>query len=211
MHENFKEVFKNFKEITKNFKSEGSIEKDVKNLFVEHGYLKEIEHCSKAADKARALAIRFSENEDDAFCAGWLHDISAIFPKENRLKVAADIGLKILPEEEKFPAILHQKISEAMAKEIFGIKNEKILSAIGCHTTLKENASDFDKIIFIADKIEWDNEGEPPYKENVLLALDRSLDDAVFCYLDYLWKRRQDIAVVHPWMEAAYKQLLSKR
>jgi len=82
-----------------------------------------------------------------------------------------------------------------------------ILSAIGCHTTLKADASLLDKVVFIADKIAWDQPGEPPYWAELQQALDRSLDHAVFCYLDYLWQRRATLRVVHPWLVAAHQQL----
>lgn len=200
-----------FEEITKNFKKKNILHKDVANLLEMHGCLDTIKHVSAVADEAKKLAFRFNENQEDAFSAGWLHDISAIFPDEDKLRVATELGIDVLSEEKNCPNILHQKISEVMAKEIFEITNQNILSAIGCHTTLKENASTFDKIVFISDKIKWDKEYSAPYLDAVLKALEISLAEACFCYLNYLWRKKESIAVVHPWMEAAYKQLANFR
>ena len=36
---------------------------------------------------------------------------------------------------------------------IYHIEDEDILSAIECHTTLKKEMNDYDKIIFLADKL----------------------------------------------------------
>ena len=52
----------------------------------------------------------------------------------------------------------------------FGIEDNEILSAIECHTTLKKNYSDIDLVLFVADKIKWDQEGKPPYLDGLLQA-----------------------------------------
>ena len=103
--------------------------------------------------------------------------------------------------------IIHQKLSVVLAHDIFGVTAPDTLSAIGCHTTLKANASLLDKVVFIADKIAWDQSGEPPYWVELQLALDHSLNHAAFCYLDYLWQRRVTLRVVHPWLVAAHQEL----
>jgi len=196
-----------FEAITKNFEKSGELSVDVAKFLEMHDCADTVKHVNDVAQKARGLAPRFLEKAEDAFCTGLLHDISAVFPNEDRVKIATELGIDVLPEEKTCPAILHQRISEVMAKEIFGITDQNILSAMGCHTTLKENASVLDKIVFISDKIMWDQEHSAPYQADVLKALEISLDEACFCYLNYLWQQRESLAIVHPWMEAAYKQL----
>ncbi|MGC9520711.1 MAG: HAD family hydrolase, partial [Anaerolineae bacterium] len=114
------------------------------------------------------------------------------------------------PEEVKCPMILHQKLSAAMAQRFFGVDDKGTLSAICCHTTLRRDAALLDKIVFLADKIRWDQSGEPPYLPNLVAALGPSLDAAVCVYLGYLWERRNSLAVVHPWLAAAYCQLCAQ-
>jgi len=58
---------------------------------------------------------------------------------------------------------LHQRISKEIAYGYFHIEDEDILSAIKCHTTLKKEINDYNKIIFLADKLAWDQGGIPPY------------------------------------------------
>lgn len=107
---------------------------------------------------------------------------------EERVELADAVGLEILPAEREYPLIVHQRLSEVMAAELFGVLDAGTLSAIGCHTTLKANASELDKAVFVADTITWDQAGEPPYLEDILKALEQSLDDAAYCYLAYLQK-----------------------
>ena len=97
-----------------------------------------------------------------------------------------------------------------MAKEVFAISNEVILNAVRCHTTLRANASRIDKILFVADKIKWDQQGIPPYLKDILLAIDSSLDEAAYCYLEYLWTSKNQLKVIHPWLREAYFDLKEK-
>jgi HD superfamily phosphohydrolase YqeK len=82
-------------------------------------------------------------------------------------------------------------------------------NAIGCHTTLKAEASWLDKIVFVADKLKWDQVGDPPYLAAKAAAAERSLDAAALCYFEHLWQRWTSLAVLHPWAIDAYRQLRS--
>jgi predicted HD superfamily hydrolase involved in NAD metabolism len=187
----------------------GEIRADMAALLTHHGCLQTVAHSLRVAEEARRLAVRFAVNAGPAETAGWLHDISAVFPPAQRLQVARELDLAVLPEEEAAPLILHQKLSAVVARELFGVRDEAVLSAIGCHTTLQAHASALDKVVFLADKIAWDQPGAPAYLADVLAALEQSLDRAAWAYLDHLWRRRHTLAVVHPWMVAAHADLAS--
>lgn len=178
----------------------------------EHDFSHTAEHCLNVGAQARKLATAFSAatvniNPTQAEHGGWLHDISAPIPNMQRVEAARQLGIEVLPEEEYVPMLLHQKLSAAFAREVFGVADNAVLSAIGCHTTLKANASLLDKIVFLADKIAWDQPDKPPYLDDVLAGLNESLDRACWVYLDYLWQRRHTLPAVHPWMVKAYAQL----
>ena len=193
-----------------NLKISGQVQNDVISFLALHGLQHTARHSSLVAVEAKKLAKQFNEDEEAAAAAGWLHDVSAIFPNEERIAVAKALDIELLAEEEAFPLIIHQRISEVMATDIFGITNRAILSAVGCHTTLKKDATTFDKALFVADKIRWDQDGEPPYLEKLMKALQVSLDMAALSYLEYMWQRRHELAVVHPWLKEAYEQLAEK-
>ncbi|MBN1219663.1 MAG: bis(5'-nucleosyl)-tetraphosphatase (symmetrical) YqeK [Anaerolineae bacterium] len=185
----------------------GNVSRDMRTFLIYHGHPKTAGHSLRVAEEARQLAARFNANETQAEIAGWLHDVSAVFPSVRRADVARQLGLDVLPEEEKMPMIVHQKLSAILACEVFGITDAAVLSAIGCHTTLKAGSTVLDKVVFVADKISWDQAGAPPYLPGLLAALDESLDQAVLCYLSYLWQQRDSLPVLHPWLVAAYRQL----
>ncbi|HEX6387447.1 MAG TPA: HD domain-containing protein [Anaerolineae bacterium] len=185
----------------------GNIQQDVVTVLLHHGYARIAGHVARVAAEARRLAARFGVDEAQAATAAWLHDVGAVVANGQRAAICHAFAIEVLPEEEDAPFILHQKLSALMAREIWAIQDDATLSAIACHTTLKTDASLVDKVVFVADKIQWDQPGEPPYLEALLATLDHSLDAAAFCYLDHLWQQRDRLQVIHPWLVAAYREL----
>ena len=188
----------------------GDVGADVTALLAYHVRANTMDHSTRVAAEAKRLALLWGEDAAGAETAGWLHDVSAIVPMDRRIRLAEDLGLDVLPEERAFPMIIHQKLSAAIAQALFDVTDPAILSAIGCHTTLKADASRLDKIVFVADKIQWDQPGDPPYLSAIAAAVEHSLDQAAFAYMDYLWQRRATLPVVHPWLVQAYHQTLNK-
>ncbi|MBN1246862.1 MAG: bis(5'-nucleosyl)-tetraphosphatase (symmetrical) YqeK [Anaerolineae bacterium] len=165
-------------------------------------------HCAAVADEARALAGAFGVEPARAEAAGWLHDVSAVIPRTRRIAIALGSGVPVLPEEHVAPMILHQKLSAVLAEAVFGVEDVGILDAVRYHTTLHPDADPLAKVVFLADKIRWDQAGEPPYLAALIRALEAgSLDAGVCVYLGFLWERRATLMVIHPWMAAAYCSL----
>ena len=193
--------------LTREFQPTGQLRRDVAQFLSLHGHAETAGHCAQVAAEARRLAERFGAEPTLAETAGLLHDISVVIPNTERIAAAHEWSVDVLPEEATFPMIIHQKLSVVVARELFGVTDEATLSAIGCHTTLKANATLLDKVVFIADKIKWDQPGRPPYLDDLLPALERSLDQGVFVYVDFLWQQRETLRVVHPWLVDAYEEL----
>ncbi len=181
-----------------------NIFKDSINLLYKYNKGIVAEHSKDVAIEAERLANLFGENCKSARIAGILHDISAVIPNDKKIEVAESLHINILSEEREFPLIIHQKISREIANILFGITDEEILSAICCHTTLKKNPTQLEMILFIADKLKWDQKGIPPYLNNVQNALKKSLEDGVFAFTKYLYENQSDLKVVHPWLVEAH-------
>jgi predicted HD superfamily hydrolase involved in NAD metabolism len=184
----------------------GNVRQDVAVFLTHHECPNTAAHSIQVAEQATALAHHFDADPRKAALAGWLHDISVVIPNNQRLEVAQALNLEILPAETQVPLLLHQKLSAEIACRIFNIKDEEVLSAIACHTTLKANPSQLDTLLFIADKLAWDQKGKPPYLEDLQSALEHSLEFAAYQYQDYLMHSGK-IIIPHPWMLASYQQL----
>jgi len=188
----------------------GVVSTDAAALLRSRGCAETADHSQRVATLAQRLARRWGVDETIAEAAGWLHDISAVVPRDRYVQVAETLGLEVLAEERMAPVLVHQKLSAVIAQQVLAIGDRSVLSAIGCHTTLKADSSALDKIVFVADKMGWDQPGSPPYLAAMALAADRSLDLAAHCYLDYLWQRRTTLPVMHPWASQAYRQLSAR-
>lgn len=194
-------------QLTSGIQLTGDVRSDTATFLFHHGIPDTLDHCARVAVEAKRLAARFGAHETQAQVAGWLHDISAVFPVSHRAQIARNLGLEVLPEEDKAPMLLHQRLSAVVAGEVFGVTDEAVLSAIECHTTLRVSPALLDKVVFVADKIQWDQQARPPYLTDLLAALEQSLDQAALWYLRCLWQRRDSLPAIHPWFVAAYRQL----
>ncbi|HDT8172259.1 TPA: bis(5'-nucleosyl)-tetraphosphatase (symmetrical) YqeK [Enterococcus faecalis] len=181
------------------------LKNEIKQYLVSKNCEKTYYHCMEVGEYAYQLGEKYLTSPEKVSITGYLHDISAVYPNNQRISVAQKYGIELNEAEMAFPMIIHQKISKSIAKMDFGIEDNEILSAIECHTTLKKNYSDIDLVLFVADKIKWDQEGKPPYLDDLLQALNCSLENAAYFYIDYILKH--DIKVVHPWLWDAYNQL----
>ncbi|SFS41528.1 HD domain-containing protein [Paenibacillus sp. 453mf] len=193
--------------LTLNMTMTGDLRSDVYQFLLSNHCPKTAEHCMEVGAESHRVAGIVGANQDQAEIAGWLHDISAVFPNNQRINAARELDIKILSEEEAFPMIIHQKLSRLMAERIFQINDLEILEAVGCHTTLRSHSTQLDQVLFVADKIVWDQVGEPPSLKQLKEALEISLPQAAFCYIQYLWERKDSLKVIHPWLREAYEEL----
>lgn len=56
-------------------------------------------------------------------------------------------------------------------------------------------------------RIECDQDGLPPYIDEIERASNISLELVAFTYLKYLHNNRLKLKVIHPWLAEAYKEL----
>lgn len=200
-------MYEILKEYIKDIPLTGDLQSDIFHLLTHYRYPNVYEHCCRVADEASRLAELYGEDPAKAYMAGLLHDIGAIIPKEKRVELSEQLGMEVLQEEEAFPMILHQKYSRLVAHTLLGITDAKVLSAIECHTTLKADAARFDMLLFIADKLQWDQKGQPPFENRVRAGLEISLEKGTLAYIEYLLEDLSRLKVVHPWLLAAYNNL----
>lgn len=181
-------------------------EKTIENIYIKYHKEKTYQHVFNVAKNACLLAKQYHVDIDKVKIASLLHDISAIISADKMYEIAEKRQLWIDPAEEKYHFLLHQRISKIIAEEYFHIKDKDILSSIECHTTLKKEANDYDKIVFLADKLSWDQEGIPPYYKELKQAVNHSLDEGCYCYLQYQFDHHL-LLMPHGWLLDAYKNL----
>lgn len=168
-------------------------------------------HTLGVAETSKELAHIFNLNEDKAYIAGLLHDCAKGFSNEKLLEII-NSSLNIDECEMINPKTYHAPVGAYIANKEFGVEDEEILSAIRWHTIGKLDMTDFDKIIFIADKIEPNT--RPDCMINRIrpkLFLENGLDKALLeCYkitINSLTDRNLKICIS---TIEIYNELLSK-
>lgn len=111
------------------------------------------EHSLGTAECARELAKRFGLNEDKAYFTGLIHDCAKCFPNSDLQNIICKCT-DLCEGEATNPKTFHAPAGAILANEEFLIDDNEILSAIRWHTLGRTGMSAFEKIIFIADKIE---------------------------------------------------------
>lgn len=184
-----------------------SLEENIIRNFTNNQMLDTLAHVLKVRDNALILANRYVIDYEQAKNAALLHDISNLVSVDNYLSIAEAMDLEIFPAEREFPALLHQRISRIIAVETFNILDKEILNAINCHSTLRKGASQLDKLLFVADKLSWDDKDMPAYMPLVRKAAQVSLDNAIKCYFENLMLNKEAIKYPHPWLLEAWNEI----
>lgn len=168
-------------------------------------------HTLGVAETAVELARMFNLSEEKAYLAGLLHDCAKGFSNEKLLQIITE-NLSIDECEMINPKTYHAPVGAFVAEKEFCVTDEEILSAIRWHTIGKVEMSDFEKVIFIADKIE--NKTRPSSMINRIrpkLSLENGLDEALLeCYkitINSLTDRNLKICIS---TIEIYNELLSK-
>ena len=115
---------------------------------------KRYQHSLGTAECAKELAKHFGQNEEKAYIAGLLHDCAKCFSDEKLLEIIDKYLDDVDSDERSNKKTLHAPGSYYIAKTVFGLEDAEMLSSIRWHTLGKINMTDFEKIIFLADKIE---------------------------------------------------------
>ena len=182
----------------------------IKNRYINSNKEDVLKHVENVSDIAIGLAKVYDLDVTKTKLAALLHDISGVMTPQEMYEFAKMRGLEIDHAEEKYHALLHQRVSKIIAQEEYGITDSDILNAIECHTTLRKNASLYDKIIFIADKISWDSKGIPSYNDLAKSKNIESLNEACYSYIKYQFDNNL-LVMPHKWIIDAYEDLKKER
>lgn len=154
---------------------------EIKEWLKAHLSEERYEHSLGTAECAKDLAKQFNLDEDKAYFTGLIHDCAKSLPKDETMRILEK--LELADGELCNPKTHHAPVGAYIAKKEFNINDDEILSAIRWHTLGKINMSPFEKIIFLADKLE--RKTRPcEYCEPIWQALEtKALDAALLiCY-----------------------------
>lgn len=133
-------------------------------------------HSIGTMEKAMELAQEFGLNVEKAQVAGLLHDCAKCLSNDELQTYEYSFD----ESEKQSYKTWHAPVGEIIAKRDFGVTDEEILSSIRWHTIGKKDMTNFEKIVFLADKIE-NRTREIEFREKIEKALNKrhNLDDAM--------------------------------
>ena len=164
-------------------------------------------HSVNVADEAVALAKIYGCDEELAYTAGILHDVTKEFPKQEQLQIIADGGIILDSVQKNAPKLWHSISGSVYVRDFLCIKNNDIINAIRYHTTGRAGMSLLEKIIYIADF----TSAERSYKDvDIMRELSRkALEDAMLfsCKFTIGNLSSQELAI-HPDQLDCYNELV---
>ena len=168
---------------------------------------KRFRHSLNVAQSAVELAQRFGADEDKAYIAGLLHDVTKNDSSEMQLKILEEHGILLSDVEENNPKLWHAMSGSLYVQDALGINDPEIIGAIRYHTTGKDGMTLLEKVIYIADYIS----AERDYSDvDVMRRLSKiSLEQASLYALKFsLCSLAEKQKPIHPDSLAYYNELV---
>ena len=164
-------------------------------------------HSCNVAEEAVILAKLYGCDEEKAYTAGILHDITKEFPKEEQLQIIRDGGI-ILDDVQKIaPKLWHSVSGSVYIQTHLGLTDEDVINAIRYHTTGRANMSLLEKIIYTADytSAERSYNGADVMREKSRNSLEEAM---IFSCQFTLQNLSEKQAAIHPDQLFCYNDLV---
>lgn len=108
-------------------------------------------HSLAVAKRARQLARKYGCDQEKAYTAGLLHDITKNATKEEHFEIFNANGVVLNDVEKKSKKLWHAISGAEFVRCELGITDREIYDAIRYHTTAKADMSLLSKVVFLAD------------------------------------------------------------
>ena len=141
-------------------------------------------HSMCVADRARELAKKHGLDENKAYLAGILHDITKEMPREEQVELIKKYGYELTDIDLGNYRILHQISGAVYVKHVLGIDDADIIGGIRYHTTGRADMTLFEQIIYLADFTSADR--NYPDVEVMRTKTDENIFDAMLYSLKYV-------------------------
>ena len=165
---------------------------------------KRFEHTLNVKKMAVKMAKHYGVDPDQAALAALLHDTAKEMPAAQQLELLRSHP-DLAEDAENRPApVWHGICAAILARTEWGITDEAVLSAIGCHTTGKPGMGLLDKILYLADmtSAERDWPGVEELRALEMEDLDRALCRALKQSIDFVEEKG---GALDPESVAAYE------
>lgn len=150
----------------------------------------------RVARAADLLAHRHGVDARSARTAGMLHDLARLYDVHDLIRECERREITIDAFARAHPIVLHAPLGAALAHEMFGIGDPRILSAIAKHTLADRDMFDLDCVVYLADGLEpgRDFEARAELWDLALRDLRAATKATIENSVDYLRRGGNDVA-----------------
>lgn len=164
-------------------------------------------HSKCVAECAAHLAEIFGADVQKAKIAGILHDIMKEATPEEQLKMLEKADIILTEAEMQNPVLWHAPAGAAYVRQVLGINDCEVISAIRCHTSGKAEMTALEKVLFVADFISADR--TYPGVEELRRAAEKNLETVIVEGIAFtVTERMAQHCVIEPQSIAAYNEAL---
>ncbi len=164
----------------------------LKGMLSEKRYI----HSLGVMETAEKMARRFGVDPEKAKIAGLLHDCAKDVDKDEMLVLCKKLGVKLDPVKREQRSLIHADLGAKFLETEFGITDHDIILAVKYHTLGRENMTDLEKILYLADVIEPNRkpfEGIEALRGLCESNLDCAMLFAIERSIDYVRHRRKKL------------------
>ena len=167
-------------------------------------------HSVNVAEEAVFLAKRYGCDEQKAYIAGILHDITKEIPHEEQLQIIRDGGIILDDVQQNAPKLWHSISGSVYVNTKLGITDSDIINAVRYHTTGRAGMSLLEKIIYTADYTskERSYNGADIMREKSRKSLEEAM---IFSCQFTLRNLSEKEAAIHPDQLFCYNDLVLNR
>ncbi len=148
---------------------------------------KRYQHSLGVMETAIEMAEIFGVDVEKARLAGLLHDCAKDIERSKRIPLCKELGVHLDPVKKDQKGLIHADLGAKMVETEFGITDIEVINAVKYHTLGRENMTDLEKILYLADIIEPNRKPFDGIEElrslcrsnldcAMLYALDRSIE-----------------------------------
>ncbi len=164
-------------------------------------------HSLCVAEEAKRLAEKYGADPDKAYTAGILHDIMKDTDPTVQMQMMQEYGAELDDIQKNSPTLWHAHSGEVFLRNILGVTDEEILSAVRYHTTGRAGMSLLEQVVFTADFTSADRD----YPDVAVMRglADTSLTAAIRYGTEYTIRDLQERGrAVHPDTLAMYREIV---
>lgn len=141
------------------------------------------EHIARVKEKALELAAIHNVDPRKVDLAALSHDVARSMTEAELLRRVRSYGLALRPVEARVTVLLHGPVGAEMLRWECGIEDPEVLEAVRWHTTFNRGLGFVAKIVFLADKLDYQKAARYPYLERIDRLARENLDAAVLSFL----------------------------